>query len=150
MELIQVKLEVNDSLYIHGYYQVLEKHYHEIMSWYEMFSDSVILSDMILTPMNFTIKHIDMNSTICDLLLEWDNPFPVLESIPELHHLFNEHIEEIKYESDDDILYTETENINKLIDADKDGRTKDVSMLLSVIETKTDSIVKKIRKKNNK
>lgn len=153
MELLVVKLNINDNLTVTGYYFINNSQYEKIYEWYNSFMDTIVLSDLILTPSNLTVEKHDFDQELYNSINKWSNPFPILESIDEISYIFDTDVVEDNSESelDESLLYTETENISRLIDAHKEKNDKDIKMLLSVITTKNDPIVKRIQSsKNNK
>lgn len=146
MEYLSVKLLVNDNLTMIGYYCVTASQYNSIFTWYSELCDSIIVDDLIIDLMNFEICRIKPDKYLTMFLSEYGNPFTILESIPELEHVFtNEKILE-KHDSDDIELYTETDNVSKLIHAHVTGNTKMVNELLPKVNSK-DAIVSQIRNK---
>ena len=159
MEYISVSLLINNTLSVTGYYYITLEQYNYINIWYTEFRNSIIIEELIIDPMNFEIDHIKPNEYLTLFLSIYGNPFPILENIPELEHVFADikskrnndvdNLDEIYLlnELDDIELYTETENISKLIHAHVTGDIKAVHKLLPKMKT-DDSIVSQIREKD--
>lgn len=154
MEYISTKLFVSDSLTMTGYYCVTKDQYTSIMEWYDAFSEPVILEHFILDPCNFEIERIEEDLRFIETFINnYGNPFSVLESIPEIEHVFISKIVESnkidKHDKHDDDLYTETEQISKIIHAHMVNDEKTIKKLLpSLKSNKSDHIVAEIRKQH--
>ena len=147
MECLEAKLLVSQTLYLTGYYVISPEQCKQIFEWYNSFCDTIIVEDLVLDPCCFSIDKIESNVMLQTFLQEYGNPFPILESIVELDHVFNTYVE-TKEESDDQFVYTETNNISNLIDAELRGDSDTVNHLLTTITFKKDKIVKQISKRH--
>ena len=147
MECLEVKLLVSQTLHLVGYYVVSSEQCKQIYEWYNSFCDTIIIEELVIDPCCFSIDKINANTMLQSFLQEYGNPFPILESIAELEYIFNTSTNS-KSDSEDQYIYTETNNITKLIDAEMRGDSDTVSHLLSTITVKKDKIVKQISKKH--
>jgi hypothetical protein len=152
---------ITDTLTTTGYYKMTNLEWSQVSEWNDDFNvynkECPISSDIIITPDNFSIMLIDdfdfFNNPI---IVKYGNPCEILEHIPELDFLFNKTHRNIRIsntqndsDSDDSMLYTDTENVQDLINAHINQDSNKIKQLLDDNSyDDTDDIIKKIKNEN--